>query len=597
MRRSLPFRRLTPAEKRLVAAYPTGEWVDVRPEGDRVTRPKDASPPDDDQTTDHEEHRRAGRVREAWARLNETGRADVNADRPAGRVRETWARLSENRRAEVNGDRPARRVREAWAYVNRNGPADRERVVRAEVIRALLLGARPGLPGQVAAIRLIGARVVGDLDLAGAELTTTLHLIECQVGGVIDLVEAQTRALRLRDCDLLRLRAGRVRVDGVLDIGGCVVHDGIRLDNAHVSGQLRMSGCEIGSPAHWTLKEAGWAGNRYTGDPREQEQQHTALWAGGLVVEGGAFLRGMTVTGGLRLHGARFNGGLWLQHTEITATGRYAVHGDYLQATVVNMGSGFSAEGEISLRGARISGTLSLDGARLKSEKLAVHTRHLDVGEFLLTPESIEGGVDLGYTRVGLLADRPESYPGAVRLNGLVYESLRSPATLRDRLSWLTRHPDGYRPQPYEQLAAYYRRIGHEHDSRRVLLAKQRARRRTLTVAGRAWGVLLDAVVGYGFRPWLAAAWLSAVLTAGTVVFSLVPPVQIGLDERPRHFNPFVYTLDHLVPVSLFEQRAAWEPTGWTIWVANALIASGWILATALIAGGTRVLRPASTAP
>ncbi len=42
-----------------------------------------------------------------------------------------------------------------------------------------------------------------------------------------------------------------------------------------------------------------------------------------------------------------------------------------------------------------------------------------------------------------------------------------------------------------------------------------------------------------------------------------------------------------MVPVSLFEQRAAWEPTGWTIWVANALIAAGWILATALIAGGT----------
>nr|WP_062333530.1 hypothetical protein [Herbidospora sakaeratensis] len=543
MRRSLPFRRLTPAEKRLVAAYPTGEWVDVRPEDERTTRPKNAAP-DDDRT--------------------------------------------DSRRAD--------RVRAAWAYVNRNGPADRDRVVRAEVIRALLLGARPVLAGQVAAVRLIGARVVGDLDLAGAELTTTLHLIECRVGGVIDLVEAQTRALRFRDCDLLRLRAGRVRVDGVLDIGGCVVHDGIRLDNAHVSGQLRMSGCEIGSPVHWTLKEAGWAGTRYAGDPREQEQQHTALWAGGLVVEGGAFLRGMTVTGGLRLQGARFNGGLWLQHTAITATGRYAVHADYLQATVVNLGEGFRAEGTTSLRGARISGTLSFNGAQLRAAEQVVHISHGEVGELRLTPESIEGDIALNHAQIGVLSDRPQSYPGAVLIDGLVYGSLRNPATIRDRLDWLTRHPDGYRPQPYEQLAAYYRRIGHEHDARRVLLAKQRARRRTLTVAGRAWGALLDAVVGYGFRPWLAGAWLSALLTAGTVVFSLVPPVQIGLDERPRHFNPFVYTLDHLVPVSLFEQRAAWEPTGWTIWVANALIASGWILATALIAGGTRVLRPANTA-
>ncbi|SDI57814.1 hypothetical protein SAMN05421505_1751, partial [Sinosporangium album] len=53
-----------------------------------------------------------------------------------------------------------------------------------------------------------------------------------------------------------------------------------------------------------------------------------------------------------------------------------------------------------------------------------------------------------------------------------------------------------------------------------------------------------------------------------------------------------VYTLDLLVPVSVFEQRAAWDPAGWTRWLAWTLIASGWILATALIAGTARVLRP-----
>ncbi|GAB1822578.1 hypothetical protein [Herbidospora sp. RD11066] len=570
MRRSLPFRRLTRAEKSLVAAYPAGEWVDVQSEQERTTRTAR------NRTTPAEQDRPP-----------QPEPAQINP-----------GELGQVHQAGQNGTERPKRDWFTWAARDRDTQHDRDRIVRAEVIRWLLLGARPVAPGEVAAIRLIGARIVGDLDLAGAEVTATLHLIECHVSGVIDLVEAQTRALRFRDCDIRRLRAGRARVDGVLDVGGSVIREGIRLDNANVSGQLRMSGCTLGSPADWTPGKAGWSSAQYTGDPREQAQRHTALWGGGLVVEGGAFLRGMTVTGGLRLHGARFNGGLWLQSTTITATGTHAVHCDYLQATVVNMGEGFCAEGEISLRGARISGTLSFDGARLKAkEGLAIQTRHLDVGELLLTPESIEGGVDLGYTCVGLLADRPESYPGAARLDGLVYESLRSPATLRDRLSWLTRHPGGYRPQPYEQLAAYYRRIGHEADSRRVLLAKQRARRRTLRVPGRAWGFVLDAVVGYGFRPWLAAAWLGALLTAGTVVFSLVNPVQISLDERPRHFNAFVYTLDHLVPVSLFEQRAAWEPTGWTIWVANALIAAGWILATALIAGGTRVLRPTNTGP
>ncbi|SDI58003.1 hypothetical protein SAMN05421505_1757, partial [Sinosporangium album] len=75
---------------------------------------------------------------------------------------------------------------------------------------------------------------------------------------------------------------------------------------------------------------------------------------------------------------------------------------------------------------------------------------------------------------------------------------------------------DGHHPQPYEQLATWYRRIGHEPDARRVMLAKQRQHRTTLRPTGRAWGRLLDAIVGYGYRPWQAALWAAVLLTTGT---------------------------------------------------------------------------------
>ena len=181
-----------------------------------------------------------------------------------------------------------------------------------------------------------------------------------------------------------------------------------------------------------------------------------------------------------------------------------------------------------------------------------------------------------------------------MRLNGLTYESLRGPATLADRLSWLRRDPGTTSPSRLEQLAAYYRRIGHEPDARRVLLARQRARRRTLRVPGRLWGRLLDGLVGYGYRPWLAGLWAALLLATGTAIFTQWPPHQIGLDES-RHFNAFVYTLDLLVPVSVFEQRGAGSRPD-DPWLANSLIAAGSILATALIAGASRLLRP-STAP
>ncbi len=57
-----------------------------------------------------------------------------------------------------------------------------------------------------------------------------------------------------------------------------------------------------------------------------------------------------------------------------------------------------------------------------------------------------------------------------------------------------------------------------------MLLAKQRHRRTTLGTPGPGAGRLLDATVGHGYRPWLAAIWLAMLLTAGTAVYAIDRP-------------------------------------------------------------------------
>ena len=79
----------------------------------------------------------------------------------------------------------------------------------------------------------------------------------------------------------------------------------------------------------------------------------------------------------------------------------------------------------------------------------------------------------------------------------------------------MARNPRGYSPQPYEQLAAVYRRAGRDQDARTVAIAKQRARRRTLSLPGRLWSLLLDGLVGYGYRTWVAGLWLGGVMAGG----------------------------------------------------------------------------------
>jgi hypothetical protein len=123
-----------------------------------------------------------------------------------------------------------------------------------------------------------------------------------------------------------------------------------------------------------------------------------------------------------------------------------------------------------------------------------------------------------------------------------------------------------------------------------VLLAKQRHQRATLHARGRAFGKLLDWTVGYGYRPWLAAIWLAALLAIGTTVFAIHWPHLIPGGPAPP-FNAFTYTLDLLIPLGAFGLRGTYAPAGAAQWLADALIAAGWILATAVIAGITRAIR------
>ena len=49
----------------------------------------------------------------------------------------------------------------------------KDRIVRAEVVTALLLGARGPEPGKFPAVRLRGARITGRLDLMGAQISSS----------------------------------------------------------------------------------------------------------------------------------------------------------------------------------------------------------------------------------------------------------------------------------------------------------------------------------------------------------------------------------------------------------------------------------------
>ena len=405
-----------------------------------------------------------------------------------------------------------------------------ERTLRAEVINGLLLGAFEPVRGFFPAVRIRGAKITGRLDLMGATTSYALVCENCWFEQPLRFVEATTRTVRIVASRMPGMNCARMRAEGLFNLYGSVIDGVLRLDQARVTGEVFLMASHIGQG---------------TGE---------AIAGRGLVVDGD------------------------------------------MQCT-----DGFIARGVINLQGARITGRLSFQGAVLEApdsdlhDGSALNLSSLQAAELdLRAAKQIVGGVRLSNARVGTLDDNPAVWPRHLWLHGFTYDyiqkrhSNRVPVT--ERLEWLRRDTLGYRPQPYEQLAEFYRRTGHDDDARRVLLAKQRDRRSTLQTPRRLIGLLLDWTVGYGYRPWLAAFWLAALLAGGTAVFATHRPHAIHGGAMPP-FSPLVYTLDLLVPFGAFGLRGAFAWTGPVQWLAYALIPCGWILASAVIAGITRNIR------
>ena len=401
-----------------------------------------------------------------------------------------------------------------------------ERTIRAEVIAALLLGAGQSRPGRIPAVRIVGARITNVLDVAGGDVGIQLRLQGCLLEHRPDFRETACRTIDFRHCQLNGLVARRMKLTGHFGLEGSTCLDQpVDLANAHISGIAILNEARLIDP---------------TG---------RAFWAGGLAVEGGVFGRHLVAQGEFRLAGARLGGGLFLEGAQLSNPGEIAFFGENIivEGDMICTDS-FTAQGTVRLRGAHINGRLSFHDAVLIGETHTLSCSRAHIEELVLTPAApMKGALTFGHCRIGSIEDDPATWPTEIYLNGAVYDAIRNPKNqlnVKDRLKWVSRDQLGYRPQPYEQLAALYRRLGHDDDARRVLLAKQRHRRSTLRFLDRIWSHLLDWTVGYGYRPWLAALWLAVLLTIGTVTLSLARPHSIHGGLAP-HFNPFVYTLTY----------------------------------------------------
>jgi hypothetical protein len=458
---------------------------------------------------------------------------------------------------------------------------------------------------------LAGARIGGALLLSGADLNNPDDVALFADGLVVEQSMICRKGVKSR---------GSIRISG-----GFKSRGGIRISGGDIGGNLELDGATLTNPNGQALVADGLQvrGSLFCRDKfrAEGEVRLSGAHIGGSLDLNGATLigtKGRALTaGGLTVGqsmtcGKRFNaeGELFLVGVQVggnlelsSATLRSS--NDALIGDALNVGNSmfftdeFSAQGKISLTSATIKNQLSFDTATFSfSNGPALQLQELQAGSLVLrNVRQPAGEIDLTHANVDTLADEPASWPRHIQLRGFVYDSLfeRSRVSVHQRLDLLNRDPNGFAPQPYEQLASVYRRAGREQDARTVAIGKQRARRGNLSLPGRAWSQILGAVVGHGYRTWLAGVWLLGLIGIGAAVFASAHPNQMALAKKAGDpvpaFQAWIYSLDVLLPVVNLHQEEFWIPEGVARWWAWFSILAGWLLTSLVLAALTGILK------
>src|SRR5215211_4216402 len=459
------------------------------------------------------------------------------------------------------------------------------------------------------AVRLLDARIGGlecanatlsnkggdALDADGAEITGGVFLgRRFSATGAVRLLAARIGGqLRCADATLSNKGGDALSAEGAEITGGVFLRGGFR-----ATGAVGLFGARIGGQLHGAVATLSNKG----GD---------ALFVEGAEITGSVFLRGgFRATGAVRLQGARIGGQLSCEGATLSNEGGDALEVENAEVVGhVLLRAGFSASGEVRLHGAKIGGSLDLSNSTLVNAAeagYALDCRDARIGGRLRFRDvQVTGGVDLFRASATTLEDDlgreddPLGSWGDVQpliLDGFTYERFAQESASNPRLRqrWL-QHTDDFQQGAWQHLIQVYRSVGRDDEATSTSIAMHNDR---VARAGLPWyrvmgRWILWALVGHGYRPWLAAVWAAGVITAFALVVwnwsGLFLPAQ-GVTGSPQ---PFAYAADSFLPIVDLGQADGWTPTGWLRWVEWVVILFGWSLSTIFVAGFTRIVRTA----
>lgn len=491
-----------------------------------------------------------------------------------------------------------------------------------------------------------GIRVEGDFTLFGISSNDTIVLDDARIDGTFVLSADNQWPSRLThgyrsgvpgsDLDAepdIALSMARTRVEGQCVVGATIIGQ-FRLKHCRIGADLILEGAHVSNPGQLALDLGGAAiGGSCRLTPRFK--------ADGLVAARYAQIGSLLDASGAQLDDPQMvDSDGKAEPTSLDARGA-RIRGTCL------LDDDFCAAGMVSLRSAHIEGDLLCDRGVFRGLPLALDANQAHIaGTFSMTGVSFSGDVsfslgqcarlylrrcaygqpaaadlNLKYANCRVLHDEPSSWAGfkGYALEGFQYVAVWGDrADARDWAGWLSESKGQISLDAYEHLAKVLGAVGDTGSRRKVLIAKEELRSTRLEGWRRelhkAWWFL----AGYGHNPWhavgsLGVLWLlgwGAVAAAPDGTFfrakerayveRAIADAQRGKSTlRPAYptLEPWVYSLDVLVPFVDLHQEDYWRPdtrASWGLAVQRYLAVHtllGWIFATVGLAAMTGLVK------
>lgn len=507
------------------------------------------------------------------------------------------------------------------------GEWDAQRNVRAALIRWMCADRRAIELEDPGGIRVMGARITGGLDLAHLHVPAPLELRNCSIQEEILLDSAEIPGLSLNGSRTGAIYAPEIKVTGALemahgfDASAEVYMAGLTIDGAATfnGGHFRHSIAPRGLPSEWVLFESQF---KVALNLHDAQIKGTLGMADGFQSQGAILMDNATILGDFICWGGRFinpnHYAIWAPQSVIS----HDVHlSDILFRPPVPRIS--AVNGIVNFFGARIGGGLDVAGVRFTgapSDDHGLDASHASIQNLVTIGASFPDDASelLNGAEIQFIWDDPGSWPkpGKLDIGQLKYQAFGapSPTDVASRLRWLHLSAASSDPQPYDELAKYYRSVGDIGSATKVLIARDDAIYSRANPIRRAWGRFLRVTIGYGHEPLRTVLWMLAVVLLGAVMVSIGARAGVMRLTWPETaapptgdpiagLNPLLYSLDVFLPFVNLHQEHYWWPDeaatgkyamfGRTVPVRGSLlrhylwlqIMAGWLLSAIFIAG------------